>query len=81
MKLTQKVDNFTVFKSFPSIISCCSQKFLPKKLTGWTCKVRSIRDVFIGWGEGDGQKPAWMGCAGSLMAEMKHNLQCGRLDS
>jgi len=23
-------------------------------------------------------QPGW-GCAGSLMAEMKHNLQCGRL--
>ena len=24
-------------------------------------------------------KPAWKGCAGSVMAEMKHNLQCGCL--
>ena len=26
------------------------------------------------------QKPAWRGCAGSLMAEMKLNLHCGGLD-
>ena len=25
-------------------------------------------------GTSEAQKPAWMGCAGSLMAEMKHNL-------
>ena len=25
------------------------------------------------------KKPAWRGCVGSLMAEMKHNLQCGHL--
>ena len=31
MKLTQKVDYFTVFKSFPST-SCCSQKFPPNNL-------------------------------------------------
>ena len=40
MKLTQKVDHFTVFKS----TSCCSQKFPPndfKKLAGWMCKVVS----------------------------------------
>ena len=29
MKLTQKADDFTVFKSLPST-SCCSQKFPPK---------------------------------------------------
>ena len=43
MKLTQKVDHFTVFKSFPSTF-CCSQKFLPnnlEKLAGWTCEVVS----------------------------------------
>ena len=28
MKLTQKADHFTVFKSLPST-SCCSQKLLP----------------------------------------------------
>jgi len=31
MKLTQKVDHFTVFKSLPST-SCCSQKFPPNDL-------------------------------------------------
>ena len=42
MKLTQKVNHFTVFKNFPST-SCCSQKFPPnnKKLAGWACKVVS----------------------------------------
>ena len=28
---------------------------------------------------GRAQKPAWRGCAGSFMPEMKHNQQCGRL--
>ena len=48
MKLTQKVDHFTVFKNFPST-SCCSQKFPPnnlkKKLAGWMCEVVSIISV------------------------------------
>ena len=54
-KLTQKVDHFTVFKSFPST-SCCSQKFPPNNLEkiGWLDVRDSIRDVFIGWGAGDG---------------------------
>ena len=43
MKFTQKVDYFTVFKSFPNT-SCCSQKFPPNNVRG------SIRDVFIGQG-------------------------------
>ena len=53
MKLTQKVDHFTVFKSFPST-SCCSQKFLPNNLEkiSWLDVRGSIRDVFIGWGRG-----------------------------
>jgi len=36
MKLTQKVDHFTVFKNLPST-SCCSQKFPPNNLEkiGW----------------------------------------------
>jgi len=55
MKLAQKLDHFTVFKSFPST-SCCSQKFPPnnlekKKLAGWTCKV--ISGMFtLGGGQG-----------------------------
>ena len=55
MKLTQKLDHFTVFKSFPST-SCCSQKFPPNNLEkiGWLDVQGSIRDVFIGWGAGDG---------------------------
>ena len=53
MKLIQKVDHFTMFKSFPST-SCCSQKFPPNILQtiGWLDVRRSIRDVFIHWGAG-----------------------------
>ena len=54
MKLTQKLDHFTVFKSFPST-SCYSQKFPPNNLEkkiGWLDVRCSIRDVFIGWGRG-----------------------------
>ena len=43
MKLTQKVDYFTVFESFPST-SCCSEKFPPNKignLASWKCEVIS----------------------------------------
>ena len=78
-KLTQKVDHFTMFESFPS----CSQKFPPN--FGWLDMRGSIRDDFIGWVVGvevystkwwwgmyEAQKPAWKECAGSLMAEMKH---------
>ena len=32
------------------------------------------------YGMGEAQEPAWKGCAGFLMAEMKHNLQCGCSD-
>jgi len=55
-KLTQKVDHFTVFESFPST-SCCSQKFPPNKIEkiGWLDVRGSIKDVYIGWvGGGDG---------------------------
>ena len=49
MKLTQKVDHFTVFESLPST-SYCSQKFLPNKIEkfGWSDMQGSIRDVYIG---------------------------------
>jgi len=54
-KLTQKVDCFTVFKSFPST-SCCWHKFSPKKIEkiGWLDVRGSIRDVYIEWVAGDG---------------------------
>ena len=54
-KLTQKVDHFTVFESFPCA-SCCSQKFLPNKteIFGWLDVRGSIRDVNIGWVAGNG---------------------------
>jgi len=51
MKLTQKVDHFNVFESFPST-SCCSHKFLPnnfKKSAGWMCEVVSGMFTLGGW--------------------------------
>ena len=51
MKLTQKVDHFIVFESFPST-SCCSQKFLPnkiEKLAGLMCEVASGMFTLGGW--------------------------------
>ena len=55
MKLTQKVDHFTVFESFPST-SCCSLKFLLNKIekNGWWDVQGSISDVYIGWVGGRG---------------------------
>jgi len=49
MKLTQKVDHFTVFNSFPCT-SGCSQKLPPNNLEkiGWLDIQGSIRDAFIG---------------------------------
>ena len=54
-KLTQKVDHFTVFNSLPST-SGRSQKFPPNNLqkNRWLDVRGGIRDVFIGWVEGDG---------------------------
>jgi len=50
MKLTQKVDHFTVFNSFPST-GGCSHKLPPNNLLKirWLDVRGSIRDVFIGW--------------------------------
>ena len=55
MKLTRKVDHFTVFESFPST-SCCPHKFPPSKIEkfGWLDVQGSIRDVYIGWVAEDG---------------------------
>ena len=39
MKLTQKIDHFTVFNSFSAHRSSCQITY--KKLAGWTCKVVS----------------------------------------
>ena len=54
-KLTQMVDHFTVFKNFHNT-SCCSQKFLPKKIKkfGYLDVQSSIRDFYSGWVVGDG---------------------------
>jgi len=53
MKLTQKVEHFTVVKSFPST-SYYPQNFLPNNLEkiSWLDVRGSIRDVFIGLGAG-----------------------------
>ena len=45
----------------------------------WTGMNRVQFKIVEGKGTGEAQKPAWSGCAGSLMAEMKHNLLYGRL--
>jgi len=70
MKLTQKLDHFTVFKSFPTT-GCCSQKFPPNNLEkiGWLDVWDSIRDVFIGWGARDGLagKGYSSNCGGALV--------------
>ena len=54
-KLTQKVDHFTVFESFPGT-SCCSHKFPPNKIekVGWLDVRGNVRDAYIGWVVGDG---------------------------
>ena len=52
-KLTQKVDRFTVFESFPST-SCCSKKFPLNKVekSGWLDMQGSIRDIYMGKWQG-----------------------------
>ena len=70
MKLTQKVDHFTVFKSFPST-SFYSQKFPPNNLQkiGWLDVQGSIRSVYIGWGavDGLGEKVTVQNCGRALV--------------
>ena len=88
MKLTQKIDHFTVFKSLPST-SCCSQKFLQNDLEKIDCldMQGSIRDIFIGWGRGMDwwEKVTVQNCGRALVKPknqpggVKHNLLCGRL--
>jgi len=58
IKLTQKLDHFTVFKNFPRT-KCCSQNFPPnnfKKLAGWTCEVSSGMFSLVGGGGWTGRK-------------------------
>jgi len=55
MKLTQKLDHFTVLKSFPST-SGCSRRFPTNNLENWLDVWGSISDVFIRWGAGTGGK-------------------------
>ena len=70
MKLTQKVDYFTVFESFPST-SCCSQKFPPNKIekTDWLDVRSSVRDVYIGkvWGMDWWEKVIVQNCGRALV--------------
>ena len=68
MKLTQKVDHFTVFKSFPGT-SCYAQKFPPNNLEkiGWLDVRGSIRDVFIGWGMDWREKVTVQNCGRALV--------------
>ena len=56
MKLTQKVDHFTVFNSFSSTCGC-SQKFPPKisKNSGGVGGGGCEGDFFIGGGGGGGR--------------------------
>ena len=69
MKLTQKVDHFTVFKSFPST-SCCSQNFPPNNLEkiGWL-DVRVVSGMFSlgGWGMDWREKVTVQTCGRALM--------------
>ena len=82
-----KVDHFTVFESFPITAHTSSHQIRLKRI-GLLDMRGSIRDVYTGWVVGmDWQekiivqncgralvKPKNQGCAGSLMAEMKHYL-------
>ena len=73
MKLTQKVDHFTVFESFPST-SCCSQKFPPnkiEKLTGLTCEVVSGMFTLGGWWGMEGQEKVMVQNCGRVSEAQK----------
>jgi len=51
-------------------------------LGGWVAVDGLAGKVYsskLWYGTSEALKPAWRGCAGSLMPEMKHNQQCGRL--
>jgi len=50
MKLTQKVDHFTVFKTSLTLVAAhrSSRQITYKKIDGWDVR-GSIRDAFIGW--------------------------------
>ena len=51
IKLTQKIDQFTVIESFPST-SCCLQKFPPnttENLAGWMSEEVSEMHAQVGW--------------------------------
>ena len=70
MKLIQKFDHFTVFKSFPST-GCCSQKFPPnnlEKMAGWTCEVVSgMFSLGGGWGMDWREKVTVQNCGRALV--------------
>ena len=75
MKLTQKVDHFTVLKSFLST-SCCSQKFLPnklEKLSNWTCEVVSGMYSLGGWWGTDWQEKVTVQNCGRALVKPKNH--------
>ena len=74
MKLTQKVDHFTVFESFPST-SCCSHKFPPKKLAGWMCEVVTGRFTLGGWWGMDWQEKITVQNFGRALVKPKTSLE------
>jgi len=77
MKLTQKVDHFTVFESFPST-SGCSHKLPAIKIEkiGWLDIQGSIRDVHIGWVVGvDWQKKVTVQNCGRAIVKPKTSLE------
>ena len=78
-KLTQKVDHFTVFESFPCT-SCCSQKFSPNKIekigwlseAGWTYEVVSGMFTLGGWWGMDWQEKVIVQNCGRALVKPKN---------
>ena len=71
MKLTQKVDHFTVFNSFPST-SGCSQKFPPNNIDGWTCEVVSAMFSLGGWWGMDWREKVMVQNCGRALVKLKN---------
>ena len=94
MKLARKTTSLCLTASLALVAAHRSSRQITyKKLDGWTCEVVSGMFSLRGWREMDWrEKVAVQSCgralvkpknqpggAGSLMAEMKHIQQCGRL--
>ena len=74
MKLSQKVNHFTVFESRPST-SCCWQKIPPnnlEKLAGWTCDVASGMFSLGGWWRMDWQEKVTVQSCGRALVKPKN---------